>query len=450
MSFAIWAVIIGALLTTMALASSLLKRLPLSAAMLYLAVGVALGTAGWGLMAPDPFEHTVLLERAAEIAVVISLFSAGLKLGLPLSNPHWWLPLRLAFVSMSLTVGMIVLLGVFGLGLSLGAAVLLGGILAPTDPVLASDVQVENAADRDRLRFSLTGEGAFNDGAAFPFVMLGLGLLGLHELGDWGWRWWAVDVLWATAAGLLIGALLGALIGKLAVHLRSHHQASVGLEEFLALGLIALAYGVAVLCHAYGFLAVFTAGLALQRVQRRGVGRVRANVDAPATAPSPLAQALATDPRHAGAFMTQAVQGFNEQLERIGEVGVVLVVGAMLAFVAFDPVTLGFVLFLFVVVRPVSVWLGLIGAPILRDQRVLISWFGIRGIGSIYYLMFAINHQLAGPLAQQLVSITLTTVTVSIVLHGISVTPLMDLYGRRMARRAARPSKKQAMKGSEP
>ena len=451
MSFAIWAVILGALLTTMALAGSLLKRLPLSAAMLYLAVGVALGSAGWGLMAPDPLEHAEMLERAAEIAVVISLFAAGLKLGLPLNNPHWRLPLRLAFVSMSLTVGMIVLIGIFGLGLPLGAAVLLGGILAPTDPVLASDVQVENAADRDRLRFSLTGEGALNDGAAFPFVMLGLGLLGLHELGDGGWRWWTVDVLWASAAGLSIGALLGMLIGKLVVYLRSQHHESVGFDEFLALGLIALAYGVAVLCHAYGFLAVFAAGLALQRVQQtRPAAPAPAETDATAPDPERTPQALATDPRHAGAFMMQAVRGFNEQLERIGEVGVVLVVGAMLAFVAFDAANLWFALVLFVVVRPVSVWLGLLGAPVLRDQRVLISWFGIRGIGSIYYLMFAINHDLPSPLAEQLVAITLTTVTISIVLHGISVTPLMNLYSRRMARRAARPTKKQALKGNGP
>ncbi len=448
MSFAIWAVILGALLTTMALSGSLLKRMPLSAAMLYLAVGVALGTAGWGLMAPDPMQHSALLERLTEIAVVVSLFAAGLKLGLPLSNPHWQLPLRLAFVSMSLTVGLIVLIAMFGLGLPLGAAVLLGGILAPTDPVLASDVQVENAGDRDRLRFSLTGEGALNDGAAFPFVMLGLGLLGLHELGPWGWRWWAVDVLWAFGGGMGIGAALGALIGKLVVYLRSRHKESVGLDEFLALGLIALAYGVAVLCHASGFLAVLAAGLALQRVQISGAAP--ATVADAASRPVELQKAQATDPAYAGAFMMQAVRGFNDQLERIGEVAVVLVVGAMLAYIAPDAVVFAFVLLLLVLVRPVCVVLGLVGAPVLSDQRVLISWFGIRGIGSVYYLMFAINHQLAGPLAQQITTITLTTVAVSIVLHGISVTPLMNLYARRKAKRAARAPKRQAVKGNKP
>ena len=163
-----------------------------------------------------------------------------------------------------------------------------------------------------------------------------------------------------------------------------------------------------------------------------------------------LQKAQATDPAYAGAFMMQAVRGFNEQLERIGEVAVVLIVGAMLAYIAPDALTFGFVLLLLAVVRPVCVALGLVGAPMLRDQRVLISWFGIRGIGSVYYLMFAINHHLAGALAQQIVAITLTTVAVSIVLHGISVTPLMDLYGKRKARRAARAPKAPAVKASEP
>ena len=160
MSFAIWILIVGALLIAVALFPTVLKRLPLSASMLYLFAGIALGPAGWGLMSPDPFRYSVLLERATEIAVLISLFAAGMRLSLPLSDKRWQLPLRLAFLSMVLTVTLTALIGVFALGLSLGAAVLLGAILAPTDPVLASDVQVENAMDRDQLRFSLTGEAA--------------------------------------------------------------------------------------------------------------------------------------------------------------------------------------------------------------------------------------------------------------------------------------------------
>src|SRR5919206_497446 len=131
-------------------------------------------------------------------AVLISLFTAGLKLRTALTDHRWRLPVRLAVESMIVTVGLITLVGVVGLGLPLGAAVLLGAILAPTDPVLASDVQVEGPTDQDRLRFGLTGEAGLNDGTAFPFVMLGLGLIGLHELGQAGWRWFAVDVVWAV------------------------------------------------------------------------------------------------------------------------------------------------------------------------------------------------------------------------------------------------------------
>jgi len=435
MSFAIWAIIIGLLLIAMALSGSLLKRLPLSTAMLYLAVGVGLGPVGWSLMTPDPFLRTSSLEIMTEVAVLISLFAAGMKLGLPLSNKHWRMPVRLAFVSMTLTVVLIATLGVFGLGMSLGAAILLGGILASTDPVLASDVQVEHAKDRDRLRFSLTGEGGLNDGAAFPFVMLGLGLLGLHDMGMWGWRWLVIDVFWAIAASLLIGAGLGMLVGKLVVYLRSRHQESVGLDEFLALGLIALAYGVAVLSHSYGFLAVFAAGLALQRVKDPDG---QATVEAGSLQNEQTQEQRATDPEHASTYMMQAVRGFNDQLERIGEVAVVLVIGAMLAYTTVTVSAVWFVPLLFLVVRPVSVWLGLLGAPISRDQRIMISWFGIRGIGSIYYLMYAINHGLPRPLAEQIIAITLATVTVSIVLHGISVTPMMALYARRKARRSHR------------
>jgi NhaP-type Na+/H+ or K+/H+ antiporter len=431
MSFAIWALVIGVLLILMALSSSLLKRLPVSTGMLYLAAGYGLGPAEWGLMAPHPLEDSVSLERMAEITVLISLFATGLKLGLPLSHSHWRLPVRLAFVSMTLTVALIATVGMFGFGLSIGAAVLLGAILAPTDPVLASDVQVEDVHDRDRLRFSLTGEGSLNDGAAFPFVMLGLGLLGLHDLGAAGWRWFAVDLCWAIAGGLLIGGALGALIGKLVVYLRTRHKEAVGLDEFLAMGLIALTYGVAQLSHAYGFLAVFAAGLALQRVKTPSAANSLPILDAVSLQDRQAGEELATDTDHASAYMRQAVQGFNEQLERIAELTTVLAVGAMLPTIQVPAGAGWFLPVLFLVLRPVSVELGLLGSPVSHKQRALISWFGIRGIGSIYYLMYAVNHGLPRSLAESFIAITLTTVAVSIVLHGLSVTPLMRRYTSR-------------------
>lgn len=438
MSFAAWALIVGALLIVTALTGTLLKRLPASASMLYLAVGCALGPVGWGLVNLDPLHESATLEWGAEVALLVSLFSVGLKLGLPLSSPHWRLPLRLASLSMLITVLLIAVVAYVGLGLPLGAAILLGGILAPTDPVLASDVQVEEPGDRDRLRFSLSGEGGLNDGTAFPFVMLGLGLLGLHDLGTAGLRWLLVDVAWALAGGLLIGGALGSLIGKLVIYLRTRHQEAVGLDEFLALGLVALAYGVAVSASTSGFLAVFAAGFALQRTKDRSSGRPAPQVGPAGLQDKDAHLAVATHPALAGAYMMQAVRGFNEQMERIAELAVVLMIGAMLSHTRLDLDALWFLPVLFLLLRPLSVWLGLLGAPVSDEQRLLISWFGIRGIGSIYYLVFAVNHGLARGLSEKIIDITLATVVVSIVLHGISVTPLMNRYTRRMAQRRIR------------
>ncbi|MBK8738508.1 MAG: cation:proton antiporter [Betaproteobacteria bacterium] len=435
MLFAIWALIIGATLITMALLGTLLKRLPLSPGILYLAIGYALGPAGWALLTPDPLLHSAELEKVAEVGLLISLFAVGLKLGVPLRDQRWYLPLRLAFPSMALTVVFVAATGIFLFDLSTGAAILLAAILAPTDPVLAADVQVEGSSDRDRLRFSLTAEGGLNDGAAFPVVLLGLGLLGLYDFGG-GWRWLAVDVVWDIVSGLAIGGALGALIGKLVLYLRTRHQEAVGLDEFLALGLIAIAYGVALLSLASGFLAVFAAGLALQRIKehsKSGNPAVPAKVTVVLGAESE--KGLATHSDHAGVYMIEAVQGFNGQLERLAEMVLVLVTGAMLSYTYLPDRAIWFLLLLFFVARPVSVWLGLLGASgVSRDQRILISWFGIRGIGSIFYLMYAINHGLPEPLAKLLIAITLTTVAASVLVHGISVTPLMTLYARRKPR----------------
>ncbi|HYF58684.1 MAG TPA: cation:proton antiporter, partial [Burkholderiaceae bacterium] len=344
MDAAAWALIVGALMIVMGLTSSALKHLPLSTAMLYLPVGVAIGPGGLGLLDLDPVRDAKLLEHLSEVVVLVSLFTVGLKLAVPLSDPRWRLPLRLATTSMVVTVGLITLAGL-AIGLPLGAAILLGAILSPTDPVLASDVQVSDPHDRDRLRVSLTGEGGLNDGTAFPFVMLGLGLLGLHELGDFGLRWVGVDVLWASAAGLGSGALLGTLVGRGVLYLRRRHAQAVGHDDFLSLGLIALSYGVAVTISGYGFLAVFAAGVAVRRVERAETEASRHRTEAQAPEPEPEeiveqsltnpeppvpADHIATHPSHAPAFMARAMLGSNEQIDRIGELAAVVTVGAML------------------------------------------------------------------------------------------------------------------------
>ena len=441
MEFALWSVIVGFLLILMALSSTVLERLPLSTAMLYLMVGMAVSPWGMDLMRADVRQHAWLLERLTEVIVLISLFTAGLKLSPGLRDRRWVLPLRLALTSMAITVMAIAAAAYFFLGLPAGACILLGAILAPTDPVLASDVQVNRPGDRDRLRFALTGEGGLNDGTAFPFVMLGLGLLGLHEIGDFGWRWLLVDGLWATFAGLGVGGLLGLAVGRLVLYFRREHKEAVGLDDFLAMGLIALSYGVALLLNAYGFLAVFAAGVALRHLeQSEGSGKAgqqvveRANIHPDQS----VADAVAVDPQHAPTYMAQAVLGFNQQIERIGEVAVVITIGALLWSVRWHGAVWWFVPLLLLLIRPAAVGLGLLKSASSTRQRWLIGWFGIRGIGSLYYLLYAINHGVSGQLADQLTALTLSVVVTSIVVHGISVTPMMAAYEQAVKRRPRR------------
>jgi NhaP-type Na+/H+ or K+/H+ antiporter len=438
MSLPEWSLFIGMLLVAMALTGTLLGRLPLSSAMVYLALGWLLGPDVANVLRPDPFAHAALLERLAELALLISLFAVGLRLAVPLRDLRWRLPLRLAFVSMAAMVVLVAAVGVFGLGLPLGAAVLLGAIVAPTDPVLASDVTSDAGARPDRLGFSLAGEGALNDGAAFPFVMLGLGLLGLHDLGPGLARWWSVDLLWATVGGAAFGAALGTVTGRLVVWLRSRHAEAVGLDEFLGVGVVGTAFGLAQLSLASGFLAVFAAGMALQRVREQPRAHTHP-LAAPAGSHGHSYEKLATHSHHASATMRDSVQGFNEQLEKFAEMALVLLVGAMLAYAKPLPAVWWFVPLLLLVLRPLSASLSIVGEGLTAPQSAMIGWFGIRGIGSVFYLLFALGHDLPVGLADTLLALTLWTVAASIVVHGVSAQPLMHRYvAWREARRVKR------------
>ena len=439
MSLAEWSLFVGALLVTMVLAGTLLGRLPLSSAMVYLALGWLLGPDAANVLRPDPYLHAGLLERLAEIALLISLFAVGLRLGVPLRDIRWRLPLRLAFVSMAIMVALVAAIGVWVLALPVGAAVLLGAVLAPTDPVLASGVQSDPGSHPERLGFSLAGEGGLNDGTAFPFVLLGLGLLGIHEMGPGVVRWWSIDLLWATIGGIAIGGALGAAIGRLVVYLRSRHDEAVGLDEFLGLGLVAMAYGIAQLALASGFLAVFAAGLALQRVREQPRSNTRP-LAAAASSEGHSYETLATHSHHASATMRDSVRGFNDQLERLAELALVLMVGAMLAYAKPLPAVWWFVPLLLLVLRPLSVVASTWGERLSAPQFAMIGWFGIRGIGSVFYLLLALRFGVEGNIADTLVSLTLWTVAASIIVHGLTAQPLTHLYlvwRKRVSNRAA-------------
>ena len=177
----LWFLLVGGLLLFMALTTSKLKPLPVTSAIVYLAVGLLVGPTVLNLFHFNPLKQSALLEVLTEVAVLISLFSAGVKMPAPVSFKRWRTPVLLATVSMTASVAMVAAFSYYALGLPLGACILLGAIVAPTDPVLATDVQIRHPGDQDELRFSLTCEAGMNDGSAFPFVMLGMGMLGLMK-----------------------------------------------------------------------------------------------------------------------------------------------------------------------------------------------------------------------------------------------------------------------------
>ncbi|MBR0567481.1 cation:proton antiporter [Azoarcus sp. L1K30] len=435
MSNASWILLVGSLLLAMGLTSALLKRLPVTSAIVYLAVGVTVGPTILGLFHFNPLKQSALLEVLTEVAALISLFAAGVKMPVPFSLPRWRVPILLATLSMALTVGMVAAFAYYVLGMQIGAAILLGAIVAPTDPVLATEVQIRHPGDRDRLRFALTCEAGMNDGSAFPFVVLGLGLLGLHDLGDTGLRWVLMDVLWATAAALAIGVAGGTALARAGHALRKRWPAYGLMDDFLGLGLIGVVYGVCVMANAWGFLAVFFAAVALRQTEYR----LANETGVVAAVPEPVREAAqpglgeteheAEHNAH-GAGISGGALAFKEYLERLSEVVLILLVGGTLFVNSWSVRAVGLALFLFLVARPLSVFIGLIGTRTPWRIRALSGWFGVRGIGSLYYLMYAIQHGLPQSVALELIQLTLVVVTLSIIFHGVSVKPIIGRFWR--------------------
>jgi NhaP-type Na+/H+ or K+/H+ antiporter len=429
----LWFLIVGGVLVFMGVAATTFRRLPVSAAMFYLGIGYALGPAGVNLLHLDIVGDAHLLRIITEIALLVSLFAIGLRLRVPVFDALWWLPLRLGAPAMLLTIPLLMLFGVYVLRLDWGPALLLAAILAPTDPVLAHDVQVHNPGDRDLLRFALSGEGGLNDGIALPFAMLGLALCAAPPgsmTTALSWRF-AATAVWGIAGAVAIGAALGWATTHAVTWLRTHHAQALGLEGFFALGLIELSFGAAQLAYAYGFLAVFAAGVAMRRVEHQASGE-RSPRSTIGTVDSEDVSATAAAPDKAHAHKTESVLGFTIELERIAEVAIMAMIGNVLATLRaplFTWQSAALIVVLFLLARPLAVELSLLGSRASQAQRRLMSWFGIRGTGSFYYLAYALEHGQAAQILP-LAPLALAVVTGSVVIHGVSATPLMNWYHR--------------------
>ena len=423
-----WFLLIGVLMLGRGLTSTILARSPFSSSIVYLIIGLIAGPMILNIFRFNPITEAPLLETLTEVAVLISLFSAGIKMPVPVTVKQWTRPVLLAWLSMTLTVALVAAFTYFVFNFPIGLAILLGAILAPTDPVLATDVQSRHPGDKDHLRFNLTCEAGMNDGSAFPFVMLGLGLLGLHELGDSGWKWITFDVLWATSAAIIIGILAGVLIAHIGWKLRGTELKHEVLDDFVGLGLIALVYGISLSIGAWGFLTVFFAGVALRQRELKLSKRRSREIEIATRKDS----SLEVSPEDAAPpIISVEALVFGAHLERLSEMLLVFLLGGMLAFQFWNWQSISLAIFLFVVARPLSVYLSLAGTNTTWKLRSMIGWFGVRGIGSIYYLMYAIQHGLDKTHANQLTQITLVVITLSIVVHGTSVKPIMEKFWRR-------------------
>lgn len=450
---------IGALLLFMALTSAQLRRLPISTSFIYLIVGMVLGPRGFGLLHLDVESQRRWLEVLTQIAVIVSLFVGGLKLRLPLRHASWKIAARLAGPVMIFSIVGVALAAHFLLGMQPFLALLTGAILAPTDPVLASAVSVNDAEDHDRVRFALSGEAGLNDGMAFPFVLLALDAMRRGDLGSWLGIWASTRVLWAIPAALVVGYLLGLRVGRFAIALRSRQRDTGAPSDFLALALIALSFVIAEWLHSYGFLAVFAAGVGLRHAElrvvaetphpeaprgiRRWFGSERpsepGHPPAETMIPGTVSEESLQQPAVAAGVLISEALTFGDTVERLLEVLLVVMVGIALSQ-TWSASALVLAVVLFFVLRPLSTLLLLRGTRATRGQRRLLGWFGIRGIGSLYYLSYALNHGVTGEAATALIGVVVTVVACSITVHGISMTPILTRYERGISRQESRSS----------
>lgn len=392
--------VIGLLLLTVTLGSGWISRLPLSYALIYLCVGIFLGPYGTGLI--DLAPNAEFIERLTEMVVIISVFSCGLKMNRPFKPWAWEITARLIGFLMPLCIIAIAAVGHWLLNLDWGASILLGAILAPTDPVLASAVQLAHTQDRDELRFGITSESGLNDALAFPFVYFGLHWIENPSWSEWFRQWVAIDLLWAIASAVVMGFVVANAIVWIERRLQKERPVDEVMEDFVALSTILLTYSITEVVNGYGFLAVFVAGVTVQARYYREQDKRLDQLE------------------------------FIERLEKLLEIGTILLLGTLLRvepIFRFGGQALIVAAFLLFAIRPLATWVSTIGHECARPStRWLMGWFGIRGVGSLYYLAYALGQDLPSGLGLQLTWITCIVIIISIVLHGVSATPLMKWY----------------------
>jgi sodium/hydrogen antiporter len=391
--------LIGLSALAMAWLPAWLEHKPVSYAMLFVGMGFLLYQLPLDLPNPDPLRNEGLTVRLTEMGLIISLMGTGLKINREFGWKNWQVSFLLVGVTMVLCIAALGFLSWWLLGLIPASALLLGAAMAPTDPVLAADVQVGPPGEEqeDHVRFSLTSEAGMNDSMAFPFTWMAIAMALSTQTGeDWFWPWLWRDLIYKLLAGVGTGYLLGRMLAYLLFVLPKKWAFPKVRDGFVAIAATLMIYGVTELIHGYGFVAVFVAGLTIGNHER-------------------------------GHKYHRQLHDFTEQIERIFLVIILLLFGGSLAQGLLEELNITGILlglaFVFII-RPVIAFFTLTGQKVTLREKVAISFFGIRGIGSLYYLSFA-STQAGFPEEKMLWALAGFIVLISVVVHGMLATPVM-------------------------
>ncbi|MCC9165235.1 cation:proton antiporter [Pontibacter harenae] len=396
--------IIGLAALSMAWIPDLMERTIVSYPIVYLLLGMLIYLLPLGLPTPDPIWREDYVVRLTELSVIISLMGTGLKIRRKFSLKDWRIPLRLVSITMLLCIGAVALLGWSMLGFSVAGAILLGASLAPTDPVLAEQVQVGPPDDKeeDVVRFSLTSEAGLNDGSAFPFTWLAVVLaVSAGTNGNWFRDWVLLNLLYRIIVGVGVGYLIGRGLAYVIFKLPRKTNFPKVQHGFLSLSATLVTYGITELLHGYGFIAVFVAGLTVSSIEEENEYNIE-------------------------------MHDFVNQVERIIMVILLVLFGGSLVTGILDYLTWKGALVglaLLFIIRPIAAFPSMLGTYSTTKEKLAVSFFGIRGIGSFFYLSFALD-QASFPEEEELWSIIAFIVMVSIILHGLTATKAIDILDR--------------------
>jgi NhaP-type Na+/H+ or K+/H+ antiporter len=383
------------------------KRTSISLPMLQVSFGLMMGYWWTSLSFLDPINNGVIIEKLTEIVILVSLVGAGIKIDTEFSWQLWRPTVRLLLITMPIGIFAMAGLGYYAFGLSLGAAILLGAVLAPTDPVLASSIQVgpPNTGREDTPRFTLTSEAGLNDGLAFPFVYLAIKIAEAFSEGksftyEMLWSWFTHDVLWKIGAGVLVGVLVGKALAK--VVFSRHTRETTISQGYVVIALTLVAYGVAEYVHSYGFIAVFVAAFAFRRSECEHTYHQKLHDFAEQSEGLLMSLVLVMF----GMFLGQGLQSGVELTWRV-------------YIVSFTFLLL---------IRPIGGLIALSGLNLPRTEKYAISALGIRGIGTLYYLSYALNQGFfAEDDALKLWIVCSIVILTSIFIHGLSATRLLKM-----------------------